>query len=58
MLTGQLVGSPPPKFEVIVVTDCEFLRDALLQLTPSLAEKRTATFAISIRDEVSAKNAR
>ncbi|CAK0858169.1 unnamed protein product, partial [Prorocentrum cordatum] len=58
MLTGRPAGRHPPIFEVITVTDCKSLYDALHQLTPSLSEKRIAIDVISIRDEVKVKNVR
>ncbi|CAK0884583.1 unnamed protein product [Prorocentrum cordatum] len=58
MLTGRPAGRHPPIFEVITVTDCKSLYDALHQLTPSLSEKRTVIDVISIRDEVKVKNVR
>ncbi|CAK0822312.1 unnamed protein product [Prorocentrum cordatum] len=58
MLTGRPAGRHPPIFEVITVTDCKSLHDALHQLTPSLSEKRTVFDVISIRDEVKVKNVR
>ncbi|CAK0888740.1 unnamed protein product, partial [Prorocentrum cordatum] len=58
MLTGRPAGRHPPIFEVITVTDCKSLCDALHQLTPSLSEKRTVIDVISIRDEVKVKNVR
>ncbi|CAK0894981.1 unnamed protein product [Prorocentrum cordatum] len=58
MLTGRPAGRHPPIFEVITVTDCKSLYDALHQLTPSLSEKRIVIDVISIRDEVKVKNVR
>ena len=58
MLTGRPAGRNSSLLDVITVTDCKSLYDALLQLTPSLAEKRTVIDVISIRDKVSVKNVR